>query len=218
MSSVEGAPTSPNDQFSGTNTATSGRRFSGQAQDAVESQSQPFKPTAPGKPRRLSRQTSADTKRQQFAGTKLAGSGEGRHLNTTSADSGCDDVFVEFHSGEYDVISGRPVQDPTQAKRTGEPIFSTSSTASILPNPYNRFNHRLHSMIWCCSCIYFVFFCCLPAIHYMEQSDVEFTKGNYKRARALARASTFLFCTGTLIMLSMFALIFFLAIFFTVYY
>lgn len=171
---------------------------------------QPLPPTAPGKPRRLSRETNVDSKRQHFASSKH---------NTTSADSGCDDVFVEVGDGLYDAISGRPLRGSClqPGKRTAEPTFSTSSTASILPNPYNRFNHRLHSLVWCCSCIYFVFFCCLPAIHYMEHSDTEYNKGNHRRAQTQARASTFLFFTGTLIMLSMFALIFFFAIFFTVY-
>lgn len=170
------------------------------------------KPTAPGKPRRLSRQTSADSRRQNFAASKTV-SGEGRPV-VTSVDSGCDDVFVDV-GGEAGFHQHDSYLFPS--KTTAEATFSTSSTASILPNPYNRVNHRIHSCIWCCSCLYFVFFCCLPAIHFMEQSDVEFSKDNQKRARSLGRASTFLFFTGSLVTLSMFALLFFLAIFFTVY-
>lgn len=170
------------------------------------------RPTAPGKPRRLSRQMSADGRRQNFAASKTV-SGEGRPV-VTSVDSGCDDVFVDV-GGEAGFHQHDSYLFPS--KRTAEATFSTSSTASILPNPYNRVNHRIHSCIWCCSCLYFVFFCCLPAIHFMEQSDVEFSRDNQKRARSLGRASTFLFFTGSLVTLSMFALLFFLAIFFTVY-
>ena len=163
------------------------------------------RPMAPGRPRRLSRQISADAKRQDYAASH----------NVTSVDSGCDDVFVDV-GREPDVVHSSYILN-NSSKRTVEATFSTSSTASILPNPYNRINHSIHSVIWCCSCLYFVFFCCLPAIYFMEQSDVEFNKNNQKRARSLSRMSSFLFFTGTLVTLSVFALIFFLAIFFSVY-
>lgn len=90
-------------RYSLDHTSTAGE----QAPDAEHSPTsgqQPSRPTAPGKPRRLSRQTSADGRRQQFASSKPA-SGEARHLNTLSVDSGCDDVFVD--------MNGFPVHDPT---------------------------------------------------------------------------------------------------------
>lgn len=178
----------------------------------------PPKPLAPGKPRRLSRQASADTKRQAFAGARQGSGSTGGHCNAMSAES-VDDVFFEMGGSGSGAHHYNLLHEPAlfPGKRKPEPILSTSSTASILPNPYNRINHRIHSMIWCCGCLYFVFFCCLPAIHFMEHSDIEYNQGDHKRARTLGRMSTFLFFTGSLVMLCIFALVFFLAIFFTVY-
>ncbi|XP_076472486.1 uncharacterized protein LOC143301923 [Babylonia areolata] len=190
----------------------------------------------PGKPRRLSRQTSAaDVKRQLFAFSRNP-SGEGPAV--TSQDSTCDEVFVEVAGGGVGGGSGdggglkspaspHPLILPDtslfRSKRTLEVSLSTSSSSTsglplVTPNPYNRINRRIHGALWCCNCIYLLFFCCLPAIHYMEQGDVEYySRHNHKRARCLGLTASFFFFTGTLIALSFLTLVFFLAIFFAVY-
>lgn len=179
---------------------------------------------APGKPRRVSRQISADLKRQHFAASRsgAAGSGEGTGQIVTSVDSGCDDVFVEVAGPETPVPAAKrpsllPDTSLFRSKSTVEISLSTSSNASMLPNPYNRINHKIHGALWCCSCFYLVFFCCLPAIHYMEQSDVQYNRNNHKRAKSLGRTASFLFFTGSLIAVSFLSLVFFLVIFFAVY-
>ncbi|XP_076460348.1 uncharacterized protein LOC143293401 isoform X2 [Babylonia areolata] len=192
--------------------------------DAAEDDGSVPVPTAPGKPRRLSRQTSAGAKRHNFAASRSTSGGA--NGNSSSVDSTRDDVFVELDVEGASYLHHHQQQQQQQKhvlydsslfpKRRTEAILSTSSSsASVLPNPYNHFNHRVHDAVWLCSCLYMVFFCCLPAIHCMERSDVEFRLDNQKEARRLGRASSVLFLVGTLLALLFFSLLFFLVIYFT---
>lgn len=172
------------------------------------------KPLAPGKPRRLSRKISAGTKRKNFATARSISGAAGSH--STSADSNGDDVFVELDVEAANRQHGLYDSSLFTSTKCREQILSTSSsTAPVLPNPYNRFNHCVHDTVWFCNCLYFVFFCCLPAVHFMEQSDVQFQLNEHKRARRLGTVSTLLFFVGTILTFVFFGLIFFLAIYFT---
>ncbi|KAL8602739.1 hypothetical protein ACOMHN_024301 [Nucella lapillus] len=178
-------------------------------------------PMSPGKPRRLSRQLSADCKRHLFAMSHKASRDSASENVVTSIDSGHDDVFVGGGPGGHPHPTSPTLVLPDTSlfrkKSVVEVTLSSKSSASLLPNPYNRINHTIHSLIWCCNCFYIVFFCCLPAIHYMEQGDVQYNRNNHKRAKSLGRTASFLFFTGTLITLSLLSLIFFFVIFFSVY-
>ncbi|KAL8557999.1 hypothetical protein ACOMHN_063740 [Nucella lapillus] len=177
------------------------------------------KPTAPGHPRRLSRQISAGTKRQNFAACRsVSGDGRGK---STSLESNRDDVFLALdvegaasqeHPRHHVLYDSSMFTSNTYRQKI---LSTTSSTASSQPNPYNRLNHHVHDAVWFCNCLFFVFFCCLPAVHFMEQSDVHHQLNDHKKARRLGTLSTVLFAVGALLTLVFFALIFFLVIYFT---
>lgn len=193
--------------------------------------SQPPPPMAPGKPRRMSRGSGAGDRRQQFAVSRYSVSSRGEETVSsecgsidskrifTSQDSACDDVFVDVQRGGDALNLGSPGDGPFFPEFAGHARAQiTSSNASILPNPYNNLNHRLHSVLWCCNCVNFVFLCCLPAIYCMEQSDVEYGKNNHKNARRKGAAASAFFFLGIFLTVALFALLFFLAIYFSVYY
>lgn len=81
----------------------------------------------------------------------------------------------------------------------------TSSSASpikechIVPNPFNKVNQRFHSTLQCPCFLFFFFLCCLPAVHFMQQSDRQFKKGNNKRARNYGMLSTSFYIFGTVL-------------------
>lgn len=83
-------------------------------------------------------------------------------------------------------------------------LFSTSSTNAvkehqIVPNPYNKINQRFHSALQCPCFLFFCFLCCLPAVLFMQQSELQFRKGNMLQSRNNGRCSTMLYTVGLLL-------------------
>lgn len=83
-------------------------------------------------------------------------------------------------------------------------LFTSSSASSvkkcdIVPNPFNKVNQRFHSTLQCPCFLFFFFLCCLPAVHFMQQSDHQFKKGNSKRAKNYGRVSSGFYLVGTII-------------------
>lgn len=79
--------------------------------------------------------------------------------------------------------------------------FSSKSDKSLIPNPYNGLNYKIHSALLCPGCMYFFFICCLPGIYYMERSDKEYASENHELARSLARRANIFFVAGFLMSL-----------------
>lgn len=69
----------------------------------------------------------------------------------------------------------------------------------IKPNPYNNFNHKVHSLLHCPCCFFFFLLCCMPGVHFMQEADVEYKRGHEDKARLHARRATFLFIIGGII-------------------
>ncbi|KAL4231457.1 hypothetical protein ACF0H5_009034 [Mactra antiquata] len=84
-------------------------------------------------------------------------------------------------------------------------LFSTTSANQnikehhIIPNPFNKVNQRFHSTLQCPCFLFFFFLCCLPAVHLMQQSDKQFTKGNAVRARKYGKVSTICYIVGSIV-------------------
>lgn len=83
-------------------------------------------------------------------------------------------------------------------------LFSSSSNAPlkphhIMPNPYNKINHRFHSTLQCPCFLFFFFLCCLPAVHMMQKSDRFFKRGNNRGAKNYGKASTFFYIIGSVL-------------------
>jgi len=79
------------------------------------------------------------------------------------------------------------------------PTGSKPKHFTIMPNPHNRINQRFHSTLQCPCFLFFFFLCCLPAVHFMQQSDRQFKKGNTKRALNYGKLSTVFYVLGSVI-------------------
>lgn len=93
---------------------------------------------------------------------------------------------------------------------------SVTSNTQLVANPYNVFNHKINSALWCPCFFFFCFCCCLPATRFMNRSDVLFNEGQYNKARTYARISTAFFVVGILLSIGILSAIFTLIITFTV--
>ncbi|WAR21290.1 hypothetical protein MAR_015264 [Mya arenaria] len=80
---------------------------------------------------------------------------------------------------------------------------STSGTPpkhyTVVPNPHNSVNQRFHSTLQCPCFLFFFFLCCLPGVHFMQQSDLQFKKGNDERARNYGKLATAFYIVGAII-------------------
>lgn len=94
-------------------------------------------------------------------------------------------------------------------------MVSTTSTVTILPNPYNRFNHHIHAVAISPCCMVFFLICCLPAVRTMNKSDTCYQEGDDSRAKVFARRATFLFFFGMFLTLLTGGVILFLVVYFT---
>ena len=75
---------------------------------------------------------------------------------------------------------------------------NVSKANEILPNPYNKRNHQFHSTLHCPCFFFFFFICCLPGVHLMQLSDINFKKGRNMEARKYGRLSTVMFVSGSI--------------------
>lgn len=99
------------------------------------------------------------------------------------------------------------LSDPSEKTKDPFPFhfLFTSASASplkechIIPNPFNKVNQRFHSTLQCPCFLFFFFLCCLPAVHFMQQSDRQFKKGNNKRAKNYGMMSTSFYIVGTIV-------------------
>lgn len=78
---------------------------------------------------------------------------------------------------------------------TEEERGSTKDYA-IEPNPHNKCNHKLHSVLHCPCFFFFCLLCCLPGVHYMERSDEEYRTGHEDRAKSDGKLATLLYILG----------------------
>ncbi|XP_060604587.1 uncharacterized protein LOC132757348 [Ruditapes philippinarum] len=83
-------------------------------------------------------------------------------------------------------------------------LFNSSSSNPlkqhhIVPNPFNKINHRFHSTLQCPCFLFFFFLCCLPAVHLMQKSDRSFKNGNNRSAKNFGKFSTFFYLLGSII-------------------
>ena len=94
------------------------------------------------------------------------------------------------------------------AEKSKEPfpfhfLFSSPSGGvkehQIISNPFNKLNHKFHSTLQCPCFLFFFFLCCLPGVHFMQQSDQQFKKGNRKRARNYGKISTGMYILGSIV-------------------
>ncbi|KAH3788962.1 uncharacterized protein LOC127840847 [Dreissena polymorpha] len=83
-------------------------------------------------------------------------------------------------------------------------LFSSTSGSpikkcAIVPNPHNKINQRFHSTLQCPCFLFFFFLCCLPAVHFMQRSDIQFKKGNVTRAMNYGKLSTAFYVIGSVV-------------------
>ncbi|KAL3865036.1 hypothetical protein ACJMK2_006669 [Sinanodonta woodiana] len=85
----------------------------------------------------------------------------------------------------------------------------------LAANKHNRWNRTIHDYLWCPFVLFFVFFCCAPAILLMHKSDVAFRKGRDSEARRWAICSSVFYGIGLVLTLAFYAMIFALVLIYT---
>lgn len=83
-------------------------------------------------------------------------------------------------------------------------LFSSTSGSqinkcAIIPNPHNKINQRFHSTLQCPCFLFFFFLCCLPAVHFMQRSDIQFKKGNITRAMNYGKLAFAFYVIGSVV-------------------
>ncbi|KAL3865022.1 hypothetical protein ACJMK2_006655 [Sinanodonta woodiana] len=88
------------------------------------------------------------------------------------------------------------------------------ANVDLAANKHNCWNHTIHDYLWCPFVLFFVFFCCAPAVLLMHKSDIAFRKGRDSEARRCAMCSSLLYGMGLVFTLAFYSMIFALVIFF----
>ncbi|KAL3865021.1 hypothetical protein ACJMK2_006654 [Sinanodonta woodiana] len=127
----------------------------------------------------------------------------------------------------YDVVSKSDSkrEDPLETKSQNglsdrnsiKQKIDEEAIMDLAANKYNRWNHTIHDYLWCPFVLFFVFFCCAPAVLLMQKSDTAFRKGRDSEARRCAMCSSVMYGIGMFLSLAFYAMIFALVIIFAKY-
>ncbi|KAL3865035.1 hypothetical protein ACJMK2_006668 [Sinanodonta woodiana] len=85
----------------------------------------------------------------------------------------------------------------------------------LAANKHSRWNRTIHDYLLCPFVLFFMFFCCAPAILLMHKSDVAFRKGRDSEARRWAICSSVFYGIGLMLTLAFYAMIFALVLIYT---